>query len=271
MGQVKENALTFALIIAILTSAFAGAEFTSLVSANPDCSVPTLAMPTEWVNYTIREINGTLWAAVDGNYPITILNPENSSELPMVYPMPPGTTDIHLYLAGKELSWSNFTQTYPDQTHHTAIGDWWMIYSLIGPISDSFELKIHYMHPIQEINGSYFLLYDLNIAPYLTKQGDNSTVYYTVSLPTNITNLHAYTTETDTQWNPISYTTAKDDAIQTIFIEECSEYSKLPGDLVVTFNNSYSIPELSALAVVMIILTLSVATLFCFKSNRLNS
>jgi hypothetical protein len=75
------------------------------------------------------------------------------------------------------MSWSNYTQIYPEALHHTAVGDWWMIYSNLENVSDYFELKIHYEHPLEMINGSYLFLYDLNISPYLSsKQQLNSTL-----------------------------------------------------------------------------------------------
>lgn len=229
-------------------------------------------MPSEQVNYTISNINGTLWATIDGDYPIYILNQNGggySGELPMVYPMPPSTTNIHLYLGDRELSWTNYTQAYPDQLHHTAIGDWWMIYSVIGPVSNYFELKIHYQHPLQMVNGSYLFLYDLNISPYLSSQGSNSTCHYTIRMETNATNLHAYTTETDTQWNPINYTVTQEGSTQIISVEEQSTYSEMPGDFLFEFNSASQVPELQFWAIAALFLVTSVAMLIFLKRQRL--
>lgn len=66
-------------------------------------------------------------AQIDGDYPIYVQNQSNCvfyGELPMVYPMPAGTTDIHVYLGDQELSWTNYTAAYPEATHHTVLGDW---------------------------------------------------------------------------------------------------------------------------------------------------
>ncbi len=201
-------------------------------------------MPIEYVNYTITAINGSLWAMVEGDYPIFISNQPDYGfveELPMVYPMPPNTTNIHVYLADKELSWTNYTQTYPDKLHHTALGDWWMIHSILGNVSGFFELKIHYEHPLQTVNGNYMFLYDLNINPYLSPQNTNSTCIYTIHVDANITGFQAYTSETDVKWNPIDYTTIREDTKQTVFIREYSEYDKpLLGDLVIEFSSGSS-------------------------------
>ena len=214
MLAVKTWAVVFILALLILT--LAGTLLVDFASANPDGSLPVLAMPVEYVNYTITRVNGTLWAKIDGNYPIYPLKPSDcafNGELPMVYPMPPGTTNIHVTLGDRELSWINYTEAYPEASHHTAIGDWWMIYSVLSPVSDFFELKIHYEHPLEVVNGSYLFLYDLNISPYLSPQSNNSTAYFTIRMEANTTNLHAYTTgmsDVAAEWKTISYTTTKE-------------------------------------------------------------
>jgi len=239
----------FALILVLLTSLVAGFGAINLASANPDNSFPTLSMPIEYVNYTVTSVNGSLWATIDGYYPIFIINCFNG-DLPMVYPMPPGTTNIHVYLGDQELSWTNYTQAYPDALHHTAIGDWGMIYCVLNNVSDNFVLKIHYQHPLEMVNGSYLFLYDLNISPYLTPQSNKSTCNYTIRTETNVKNLNAYTTATDSQWNPINYTTTQEGTTQVVSIQEISEYSKpLPGDLVVEFSNANQVPEFAFWAI----------------------
>jgi len=103
--------IAFALILVLLTSLVAGFGAINLASANPDDTFPILAMPIEYVNYTVTSVNGSLWATVDGYYPVSIINGFNG-DLPMVYPMPPGTINIRVYLGGQELSWINYTQAH---------------------------------------------------------------------------------------------------------------------------------------------------------------
>ena len=235
---MKRKVLALTLIFMFLALALGSIK---VAYANSDESFPILAMPIEYVNYTITAIKGSLWATIDGDYPIYVSNQPDYgsiSELPIVYPMPPNTTNIHVYLADKEVSWTNYTQTYPNQLHQTAIGDWWMIYSVLSNVSDFFELKIHYEHPLEVVNGSYLFLYDLNITPYLSLQNNNSTAYFTVRMETNTTKLHAFITQTDTTRNPITYTTAKDGSTDIVAIQIYSEYAKSTGDLVVEFSNS---------------------------------
>jgi len=214
-------------------------------SANPTDFVPTLSMPIEHVNYTIANVNNTLCARIDGEYPIYIQNNFNG-DMPMVYPMPPGTTNINVTLDDHELAWSNYTQLNPDALHQTAIGNWWMIYSVLPNVSGFFTLKIHYEHPLEVVNGSYLFLYDLNISPYLSDQSENSSAYFTVRLDTNFTDIHAYTAlpdSTASEWKPINYKTTTENSTMVVSILMYSEYpdvsgNPLPGDLVVEFSSA---------------------------------
>jgi hypothetical protein len=237
------------LLLTLLLSTTAGTV--TLVTANPDAAT-LIAMPQEQINYNITRVNGTWWAIIDGTYPLHILTEADGapscvpSELPMVYPTPPNTTNIHVKVDEKELDWSNF----PQDTHHTAIGDWNMIYCLIAPVQENFVLKIHYEHPVEKVNDSYIFLYDLNISPYLTQWSLNSTAHFTIRMDANVSNLHVYSTKTDTVWNPINFAATQDGDRQVVTIEMYSEYSKmvqgdLAGDLAITFSDA-EIPEFPA-------------------------
>lgn len=269
---MKKNALVWALVFTLLVSALSGLGAIGFAAASLDEVFPQLAMPTEQVNYTILSMDGFLWAKIDGTYPISILSQPGSvfkGDLPMVYPMPPGATNIHVYLGDKELSWVNYTSAYPDSFHHTAIGDWGMIYCVLPDVSGDFLLKIHYEHPLEIINGSYLFLYDLNISPYLTEHSNNSTCYYTILMETNATNIHAYTTFTDSQWNPINYATVQEGTTQVISIQEHSEYNKpLPGDFVFEFSGDNSVPELTLWIMPAIMLSVLVLALISLKKGK---
>ncbi len=234
--------ISLALMLCLLTP--------NPVSAQQDSSGFAISMPVEYVNYTIVSVNGALWAKIDGTYPMHISGDVPDS-LPMVYPTPPQTVNISITLDGKELSWSNYTETYPSALHHTAIGDWAMVAALISPASEDFTLGIHYEHPLQMVNGSFLFLYDLNISPYLSAQSNNSTAYFTVRMQANTTNIEAFTTETDTKWNPINYTTSKEGAVDVVSVVMHSEYGKpLVGDLVVMFSNANFVPEIPLIGVI---------------------
>jgi len=230
--------LAAALLLTLLPSAAAG--LVDLATANPDMAT-LLALPEEYINYTITSVKGTLWAKIDGTYPLRILTESDGvpscviAELPMVYPTPPGTTNIHVKVDEKELDWSEWSH----DTHHTAIGDWSMIYCLIAPVPEQFVLKIHYEHPLEQVNGSSLFLYDLNISPYLSPWSPNSTAYFTIRLDANVSNLQAYTTETDNVWKPIDFTKSQEGATEVVAVQIYSAYDKpLLGDLVIMFSSA---------------------------------
>jgi hypothetical protein len=260
--------LAAAFIFTLLISA----GLANLAAANPDTANLIIAMPKEYINYTITRINGTLWAKIDGTYPLQILtDTDNASsclptELSMVYPTPPDTTNIYISANHAELDWSD----YPFDTHHTAIGDWNMIYCVIAPVQEQFVLKIHYEHPVQRINGSYLFLYDLNISPYLSPQSLNSTAYFTIRMDVNVSNLHAYTTQSDSVWNPINYTTTQEGSTQVVSIEMYSEYDKpLLGDLAISFSDGEAATrEVTLWIVVPLILIAALLALIIYRRQR---
>jgi hypothetical protein len=225
---------------------FATAGLAKLATANPDTAT-LIAMPEEQVTYTITRVNGTWWAKIDGTYPLRILTKSDGSpscvptELPMVYPTPPGTTNIHVKVDETELELSN----YPYDTHHTAIGDWNMIYCVVSPVSEYFLLTIHYEHPLAVVNGSYLFLYDLNISPYLTPLSNSSIAYFTVRFETAVSEIRAYTTWTDSVWNQKNFTLSSEGDVEKVAIEMRSVLGEpLAGDLVVMFDDaSAHVPE----------------------------
>jgi hypothetical protein len=237
----------------IFFTALTGTRLIKLAEANP-IPVYSLTMPEEYIDYTVCQVNGSLWAKVDGTYPLNKVDvdcQDQSSEaentwftfegdaLPMVYPTPPGTTNISVKVDETELEWSNYTQTFPDAVHYTVIGDWPMIYCVIYPVLDQFTLKIHYEHPIMQNNGSYTFLYDLNISPYLSSWSNKSTAHFNIKFETDITDFQACTIATDGTTNQVEYTVTKDNAAETVSLQVVSEYSKpLPGDLLISFNEN---------------------------------
>ncbi|NLB76620.1 MAG: hypothetical protein GX799_09180 [Crenarchaeota archaeon] len=107
---MRKKAIALTFILAFLISTLTGSLFVKPATANLDVSSPNLSMPVEYINYTITSINGTLWAKIDGDYPIYLLKQLDcrfNRDLPMVYPMPLQTTNISLSLDNKQVSWSN--------------------------------------------------------------------------------------------------------------------------------------------------------------------
>jgi hypothetical protein len=282
MAVNKKLLLITTVTLVLLFSAVAGVQHVNSEAANPLPSPPLIAMPEEYVNYTITNVNGSLRAKIDGTYPLHILfGPEQeytwdstsyqvvSGPLALVYPTPPGTTNITLSMNETHLSWDNFTEIYPNALHHTAIGDWPMINCTIYPIPEYFTLKIHYEHPIMLINGSYTFLYDLNISPYLSPYSNQSTAHFNIRMETNYTSLHINTIATDETLSPINYTTTRDGTAQTVTFQIVSEYSSpLLGDILITFTESKA-PEALEFSYLLIILPIAViATLIALIIYR---
>jgi hypothetical protein len=258
---MNRKSYALALVLLLLSSAVASLQLVGSASANPDASIPQLAMPVEYVNYTIVHVNGTLWAQIDGNYPIYLQNTadcELNGELPMVYPMPPGTTNIHVTLGDRELTWSNYTEADPLALHHTAIGDWWMIYAVLDNVSDFF-----------------LFLYDLNISPYLSAESSSSTAYFTVRMNANVTDLHVYAALPDSpasDWKPLNYSTSVEGSTDVVAIQMHSEYSvPLVGDLVVGFSATDQVPEFPVWAIAGLVLALSLVGLLGLKRRGVAS
>jgi hypothetical protein len=214
------------LLILLLTCS--PADFSTVKADNSD--IPMFSMPVEYVNYTIVDVNGVLWAKVDGTYPIHILNNQTAlSSFPMFYPVPPGTQNISWAANGKSLSWGSSSGSF----HHTAIGDWESVYFWVNDVTDFFVLTTHYEHPLQKFNGNYVFLYDLNINPYLSEESENSDIYYKIAFEVNAENIKAYTTQTDTNWVPINFNNTQNGAISIV---QHSKYEAVLGDLVVEFS-----------------------------------
>ncbi len=195
------------------------------------------SMPEEQVNYTITQVDGTLWAKIDGTYPIAYSGDETS--IPMIYPIPPGTINISVWMNDSKLSWSNFTESNSEALHYTTIGDWQEILTVLENVSGGFVLRIHYEHPLQIVNGSYAFLYDLNIQEYLSAVYNSSVAHFTIAMDVNYSNLKVNTVDPETETlKPIEYATHGDKNV-TIKIDEVSEFGKtLLGDLLISFSSA---------------------------------
>jgi len=220
--------------VALLILLVAFGKSTNISNAQ---EVSTLAMPEEYVNYTITRVDGVLWAKIDGTYPI--FYPGSEESIFMVYPTPPETTNISVTLDNIELYWNNFTEVSPEYRHHTAIGDWQMISTVLEPFSGYFVLRIHYEHPVEVINGSYMFLYDLNIKEYLSASENRSLAHFTINMDTDYSNLKVSTVfGPEETLKPIEFTVSGENPVE-IRVDEVSELGKpLPGDLLISFSEA---------------------------------
>jgi len=205
--------------------------------------MPSLSMPLEYVNYTVTRVNGTLYAVVDGVYPMKLLSWQPGKPLALLYPTPLGTTDITIKLDGQTISWSNYTEAHPEAWHYTALGEWPMIQTVVEPPSATFQLSIHYMHPVAYVNGSYTVLYDLNIAPYLSPASPRSTACFRVRLETAYADFKVYCTGTEQAWTPLEHTLTHENSADVFTFNLTSAYdAALPGDVVFTFTENSAVP-----------------------------
>lgn len=248
----KKLATTTTVLAMFLLSAVATVQLVNSEDANALPTAPVITMPEEYIEYTITTVNGSLWAKIDGTYPLHVI--AWREPLTLVYPTPPGTTNISLKVDEAELSWSNFTEIYPEAVHFTALGNWPMINCTIHPVPAYFTLTIHYEHPVTLINGSHTFLYDLNISPYLSEWSNKSTAYFTIRMETNYTCLNVNAIAIDETLTPINYTTTTSGTAETVTFPIVSEYAKpLLGDILVTFAaaNAPTAIEISYLLIIM--------------------
>ncbi len=232
----------------------------------------TFAMPEEEVKYTITSVDGILWAKIDGTYPL-IYNGDETS-IPMIYPTPPGTTNISVWLNDVTLEWSNLTETQSNAIHHTAIGDWSEILTVLQHISGNFVLRIHYEHPIQLINGSCVFLYDLNIKEYLSAEQNASVAHFIVTMETEFEKLNVFTVDPETEvLKPMAFSVTGEKPAE-IKISEVSEFNaSLPGDLLISFSEKEANNDnpfiISTLGVAVGLIAVS-AVAFLFMRRRRN-
>jgi hypothetical protein len=144
------------------------------------------------------------------------------------------------------------------------------------PVSDFMVLKIHYEHPVQIVNGSYLFLYDLNIRDYLSKWKTKSTAYFTIRMETNVSKVQAFTTETDSIWNPINYTSSYEGTTEIISLQMLSEYSRpLLGDLVITFSEpgteAAEVPTWVVIPILLIAVLLLVVVYVKWRRQNISS
>ncbi|MEJ2241402.1 MAG: hypothetical protein P8Y18_04590, partial [Candidatus Bathyarchaeota archaeon] len=244
-------------------------------------SFPLISMPEEYINYTITKSNGQFWAKVYGKYPIDIVNSSSQLQFPMVYPTPPNTSNIHITLNDRELSWTNYTQIYPQELHYTAIGNWSMIQCILENVSESFLLEIQYEHPIQQIDGEYVFLYDININPYLSSWSNMSSANFYVRFQTDITELQINTITTNGEINPVNFEVTQESQTQGVSFQVVSEYFKpVPGDLIVSFKEDIEIEPVNSVfwgssffaengfALLVVILIIALALLLFLKFRK---
>ena len=242
-------------------------------------SISSVSMPVEYVNYVVSTINGTLWATVDGTFPMQIPQAQVGQGLPMVYPAPPGVTNISLKLNGQPVDFSNLTQSTPEALHYTYLGYWPMILFIIQPASANFVLTIHYQHPIVWADERDMFLYDLNISPYLSNSSATSAAHFTVVFKAGCTNIKVYTVAGDRSIprndvrTPVNFTLSSNNGTQVASFTMTSDYAKpVLGDELVTFSTAQTqIPEVQSNSLVLSTLIAAVAVALLLLGQKQKS
>jgi hypothetical protein len=88
-------------------------------------------------------------------------------------------------------------------------------------------------------------------------------------LDANVSNLEAYTTETDSVWNPIDYTVSQEGATEVVAVQMYSEYDKpLLGDLVIMFSGTEAETAESALWVIIPLIVVAALLVFIIYRRK---
>jgi hypothetical protein len=158
--------------------------------------------------------------------------------------------------------------------HHTALGDWPEILTVLQNVSGDFVLRIHYEHPLQVVNGSFTFLYDLNIQEYLSAEQNTSVAHFTITLNIDYANLMINTVDPETETlKPIAFTVLGEKPAE-IRINELSEFNAtLPGDLLVSFSAKTAndgVMPIAAASAIIAGLFLVVVVAYAFARRRRN-
>lgn len=268
------------ILLLILGLVFVNFQKVNVGKANPVPYPPLIGMPIEYINATISLVNGTLWAKVDGTYPlykmyngsmdVIILKSGyyaiiHDDSLSTKYPIPPDSANISIKVNGKELNWSWVQE---DNIYQTAFGDFQYISWVVEPVPKYFVLETHYEHPITVGDEKCTFLYPLITSPFLLPENSESYAYFNIKFNIECVDLQVYTIGTNRTWkwdawtasypivngyeydalgnktwiwNPINYQLTTESTSDKLSLEVLSETDKQdPGDLAITFKVSPS-------------------------------
>jgi hypothetical protein len=209
------------IVLLFLFVVFVFSSEIKIAEANPLPSPPFIGMPEEYINVTISFVNGTLWAKVDGTYPlfkaytedVFLLDSDGDgsgtlvgvvfSYLKTKYPIPPNATNISVKMNETYLRWTRLPE---EDIYQTYIGDYQYINWTIDPIREYFVIKTHYEHPLNQKDGNYIFLYPLITGPYV-KPGihipeyNTSTAHFNINLEVdNFSTLQVDNIRSNRQW-----------------------------------------------------------------------
>ena len=149
----------------------------TVVHANP-IPIPTLLMPEEFIDVTVRRGLSGPEAAVSGRYPFQNLG---HTAVTMLYPVAPGSSRIGVWMDGVPLIWQWSGKTYP-----TILPEWPelpMVQWDIAPVPDEFIIEAHYEHELVRRPTEWVFLYPMGTGKYLETYAKQTTAHVNIDLP----------------------------------------------------------------------------------------
>jgi len=150
MKREKEAFAVFPLILLLLLGPVG-------VYANP-IPAQAIIMTKEYINAVIYPVGGEYWAFVFCRYPFKNMG---YSEVAMKFPVPPGSTDISVYVEDIPVYWS-----WSGEKYFTEIGEYEMISWTVENPPEEFEVKVVYRHRLAAAAGRHVFLYALGTGKY---------------------------------------------------------------------------------------------------------
>jgi parallel beta-helix repeat protein len=227
-----------------------------------------LAIPEQYVNYTISSFEGTLWAKVEAVYPVHVIS-RTEAPLKMVYATPPNSTNIKVEVDGTEVAWSSIKEADREVFHNTSISIWQMIQYYVDSEKGDFLLKIKYDHPVRMANATSMFIFDLNSEFYLSSLSSRSNAHFRISFESNQSAIEVHALGSEGEWDRTTMYSSKNSPLQTAEFSVVSEYggSRLVALAIELLD--IQIPELSSVVIGFLVAAVSVMAIFFRKRLRL--
>lgn len=208
----------------------------SLAALGNPIPITTLLMPEEYIDALIFVEQGRLWAVVEGSY---LFENTGVSGATMYYPVPENTTEIGVWLDGRELGWRYATYGREISPRYpTAAGNYRMIVWEALELPRRFQIKVHYRHELPQLGGRYAFLYALGTGRFLADP-EETTAYVKVRLELDLSDLEAFVGP-----SPLGCQLDRAAGETVLSLTVKSEpFRPLVEDLLIMFRHVLSIPE----------------------------
>lgn len=206
----RKTALKAIIISALLVSLVAGMHAVKVTKANFIPIPAVMAMPEEYVNVTISQVNGTLWAKVDTTYLLHRVYEEGVQNvsgktlyvwdlMDGVYPIPPNAVDFSLKASETSVRYYNASSDFKTD-YLTVLGYWPCATYSISPLPENFSITTHYEQLLSSDVGNFTFIYPMITRPYLTEGNNRTTTYISLRMDVDLLNMHAFVIEAQRQW-----------------------------------------------------------------------